>query len=218
MKPAVLGIALALGLVALMVTTNSCSVTHRSGDYACTTTNECSTGRTCVGGFCIIPGAIDAPGSNQIDAKVFHDAPTGNCPQECTSCNGSTCIVDCSVNPTACQTMITCPAGYQCDVRCNTDMSCRAGVQCANNESCTVTCSGAGSCRGVACSNGACDVQCTGTNSCSRVNCGNSCKCDIACSGTLSCQNQISCGMNACDATPPPGCTSTGTGCSTTCP
>ena len=194
----------------------SCSITHKSGDYACTKTSDCNSGRDCVGGFCVVAGSeIDAP-------IILHDAPRGDsgngCPANCSSCDVPThsCIIDCA-NGSNCNGNVACPAGWTCDVKCDTDNSCRNGVSCAGTTSCKVECSGRSSCEDVVCGTGRCDVECTGQQSCQKqIVCGTSCGCDVRCQGSGSCPDQqVTCTSVACDLGA--GCTSLPATCHT-CP
>jgi len=227
---------LALAWLSTLAIAASCSVTHRSGEYTCDTTTDCTGGRVCSDGYCVVVGGgIDAPGPGK-DGGPLPDAPKPDappppqCPDECTSCNlpAKECRIQCGANSTqACNGMtpVVCPAGWNCDIECNRTNDCRFGVDCTDAASCTIECRGGGACRGVNCGDGKCDVQCTGFNSCSSmVNCNNSCECDVACtgSGTQTCggdQGQaVSCGSIACDDPSDGGCTSQPDGiCSATC-
>ena len=211
------------------VTAGGCSVTHRSGDFACTTPADCADGRTCSEGFCVAP---------QLDSGVRTDAPSSGCPAQCTSCNTATksCTIDCAVNPAACKQQVTCPAGWNCNIACSGISACTSGINCANSKSCTITCSGAQSCRNLNCGAAACNVDCAGSGSCRDFTCGTG-ACNVSCNNTDSCRN-VSCGLScACDIacrnpfcvgvtckasqcqlqTPFGGCTSTPPGCNT-CP
>lgn len=206
-----------LAIAALVVGMLGCSVNHRSQDYACTMQSDCAAhqGTVCMQGFCVVPGSIDAP-------KGGNDGPKGdgsggnNCPPGCASCNVTqkTCTIDCSQQNTVnCQNLVTCPAGYHCDIQCNTDNACRSGVSCVGAAGCTLTCSGNSSCRGVECGAGPCDVQCTGPSSCRDISCGSSCACDVLCSGSQSCSQGINCTSFLCTNTTGIGCTSQPAGC-----
>ena len=131
-----------------------CSIDHRSDTYACTTSADCSDGRRCDNGYCIVTGSLDAP---RADAKK----PTGdasNCPP------GYKCEIECNVD-NACRNGVDCTAAASCSVDCTGKGSCE-GVECGPGP-CDVGCSGPSSCRGVACNNScACDVLCTGSQSC----------------------------------------------------
>jgi hypothetical protein len=203
MRSALLGIVIGLGIAALAVT-GSCSISHKSDEYACTTNNDCRefAGRVCSDGFCILPGTIDAPHS---DAPKNPDG--NNCPAPCTSCNVAqhSCTIDCSLTQ-ACNNQVNCPAGYHCDFQCKTDNSCRNGVNCLMAASCTLECSGKQACAGVQCGSGPCDVSCSGPSSCRNVACNTSCACDVTCTGSSSCTDAISCQSTTCQSGS--GCTS----------
>jgi hypothetical protein len=160
-------------------------------------------------GFCIVPGAIDAPKGGGSDAP-HADAP-GTCPAGCTSCNVAqkTCVIDCQQG--GCDNQVVCPTGYHCDIACDTANSCRSGVNCVGGASCTIQCTGDQSCRNIACGPGRCDVTCSGPSSCRGVQCNNSCACDVLCTGLQSCTNTIACTAPACDVGL--GCSSAPTGC-----
>jgi len=163
-------VKLALLWLVALVTAGSCSISHRSNDFACQNTSDCAFGRICSDGVCVSILPIDA-------------GVTTVCPSQCTSCNidKRTCAIDCALNGGACNSLVTCPAGWSCDIACSTGNSCRSGIDCADSNDCTVTCSGTTSCRNITCGSGRCDVDCTGINSCRAVDCGAACACDITC-------------------------------------
>lgn len=180
----------------------SCSITHRSAQFECETSADCDPGRACSDGLCVT-AAFDA---GIADAKRDGPPPDAAlCPPGCTSCGpNKTCIIDCSVTGSNCGSAITCPAGWNCDIRCSTDSSCRAGVNCTGAASCTFQCTGRNSCRGIACGPGACNIGCVANGSCETVACGTSCACDVRCSSGASCLI-VNCTRPECD---------TGRGCS----
>lgn len=194
------------------ITAGSCSIDHKSGDYECTKQSDCSGGRTCTGGYCVLPGGtIDAPKPPTDGPVVDIDAPIdgsmNGCPAQCTTCNTGThtCRIDCAV--TSCNGQVVCPAGWNCDVACSTASTCRNGVVCPQTGACTITCSGQNACKDLECGNGRCNVTCSGQGSCrGDTNCNQSCGCDVACKTGSSCEN-VSCTAFQCD---------TGLGCSTT--
>jgi hypothetical protein len=194
------------GLMLAVVAVSSCSINHRSGEYECSNNADCSDGRSCNGGLCVFAG-IDAPspgdGGMKLDAEV--------CPSQCSSCNPGTrtCTIDCAAGSICSGVVVTCPAGWNCDVRCNTTNSCRSGVNCPTGAfTCNVQCSGNSACRGVMCGAAKCNVMCTGQNSCRGVNCGASCACDVTCTlNNGACSNEVTCNKIQCD---------TGLGCSST--
>jgi hypothetical protein len=192
-------------LVLLVALLASCSIDHRSDQYACKVSSECGDGRVCDNGFCIVAGSIDAPRG---DAPRPGGDGGGNCPAPCTSCNvqTKTCNVNCQL--TNCTNAITCPAGYKCDIDCNTDNACRNGVSCQTAAACAIECSAKSSCEDVQCGPGPCQVACSGPSSCRDISCGNSCACDVTCTGNQSCQSGIQCTSFACRSMTGLGCTS----------
>jgi len=205
----------ALGLIALVA---ACSINHRSDEVACVFDNDCGgNGKVCRDNQCV--GGTDTDGGPKKDAPPPKpDAFV--CPFPCTSCEMSTntCIVDCSVNPNACEGQVVCPAGFNCDIRCSTDNSCRNGVNCTMGIDCTIECTGVSSCRGLVCGTGACKVGCNALDACRNVQCGNACACDTECSNGARCEN-IFCkqGPNGLCKFTFGGCTSQLDGCNT-CP
>jgi len=186
----------------------SCSVSHRSGDFACENQADCASGRTCMDGFCValqadasVPGDASVPvdGGPPVDANL--------CPSQCTSCSNDTktCNIDCRLNGGACNGPLKCPEGWNCNLLCSTTNSCRNGVTCPAGRSCTITCSGRQSCSKFACGTGQCNVDCTGQESCTDVSCGPACACDITCGLNAACTN-LTCKSRDCNL--PRGCTS----------
>lgn len=217
---------LALAWIAVLVlsVTGSCSVSHRSGDYACTVQTDCTAPRTCDNGFCVVPAGtpIDghpaSDGTQHVDAKMppNPDAPVNTCPGQCTSCDlgQHTCKIECN-NSGNCAGPVDCPPGFDCTVVCGTSNSCRNGVTCADNNACTVICSGQSTCRNITCGNGPCDVQCSGPGSCRGVSCGGSCACDVTCGSSAFCDGVTCTGLACTDTVGSNGCTSQGPGCNT---
>lgn len=204
MKHALASIVLG-AIVAFAALGTSCSINHRSDQYACTTNADCEGGRHCQDGYCVVAGTLDA--SKVVDApKPGGDA--NNCPAPCTSCNvqQKTCTINCQ--QTSCTNTVTCPPGYKCDIQCNTDNACRNGINCLAAASCSIDCIGKQSCQNVQCGPGPCAVACSGPATCKGVSCGNSCACDVTCTGNQSCAEGIQCTSFACRSTNGPGCTS----------
>jgi hypothetical protein len=178
-------VALWLAAVTLaVVTAGSCSVNHRSGDFACTRTSECADGRVCSDGLCVLtnPPPPDAGGDGGI--------PGGACPATCSSCDGAsrTCNIDCLLDSDVCARPITCPQGWNCMINCAADNSCRAGIDCRQAASCQVNCFADGSCRNATCGAGDCSFECDGTDSCSGIACGTGAS-QVACNGENSCHD-----------------------------
>lgn len=200
--------ALAIALAA------SCSIEHRSDAFACEKQSDCSGGRVCSEGFCVLTNVppSDGPRPEQDgDIEPPPDAPIpSECPPQCTSCNKESreCTIDCG--STDCTAQVVCPAGWSCDIQCNRQNSCRNGVNCLDAKSCTLDCSGDGACRNVACGPGRCNVTCSGNASCRSVSCSQSCACDVECGQNASCETVI-CSSFACETFD--GCTSQTIGC-----
>jgi hypothetical protein len=219
-----IGVGVAVAAVAVL---GNCSINHRSQDFACGQGNTCSgtlAGRVCVGGYCVEPGGIDAaiPDGNGIDSGNGPDAGSGSgsgCPDTCTSCDGTTCTIDCGKTSATseCTKPITCPAGFACNVECNVEGTCRAGINCTNATSCTISCSSANTCHEITCGAGSCDVMCTGSDSCHGVDCNDSCACNVTCPllDQESCVNVTCSTGQSDDCTLGTGCTSTPQGCDT---
>ncbi|HVK87141.1 MAG TPA: hypothetical protein VM513_23635 [Kofleriaceae bacterium] len=200
---------------------SSCAIDHRSGEFECATQADCTGGRTCVDGYCVVPGGvIDAPpvdGPRQpVDMRLEPDAPMPQCPPQCTSCQAEshTCKIDCAQTNCA-NTTLVCPTGWNCDISCSTNNSCRNGINCANAESCKITCSGQGSCRQVVSGDGPLEVACTGQGSCRGINCDASCACDVTCNDAADC-SLLTCSSPVCGVLGG-GCTSDRTSCES-CP
>jgi hypothetical protein len=208
-RAALLGASAGLAAAIAIASAASCSVDHRSGDFTCETTADCTGGRVCDGGFCVQtePDPPDAPPPGPPDAMRRPDA--NQCPEPCTSCDveDKICTVDCAAADGLCTTgSIVCPDGWACDIRCTTQNSCRSGVNCLEARSCKLTCSGESACRGVQCGPGPCDISCTGQNSCRNIACNNSCACGVTCAAQGACADTVTCTSFQCDV---------GLGCST---
>jgi hypothetical protein len=128
-------------------------------------------------------GAPDTP-------PLLPDSPdSGRSEPTCQDvCVGGTCsidgvcIIDCSERD-ACPAPITCPAGFDCDVRCIGESSCSGGVDCGGALDCNVNCDGLRSCTGpVHCGAKRCRVRCMGDESCDAgVECEDSGACEVRC-------------------------------------
>ena len=191
-------------IAATAVAVAGCSVSHRSGDFTCERQTDCSNGRSCVDGFCVLPEDAGLDGA-RVDAAV--------CPSVCTSCalDQKLCTIDCALNG-GCKQLVTCPLGFACNVLCSEDNACSSGLNCTGGTSCKVTCSGTQSCRNLSCGLGPCNVSCTGNASCGEIACGNSCSCDVSCSASALCRN-LTCKQGC--AASSRSCTSLPLGCNT---
>ncbi|MEZ4360079.1 MAG: hypothetical protein R3B48_07860 [Kofleriaceae bacterium] len=167
-SPGRLAVVLALALVC---TVAACSIDRRSGDYACTTTPDCSAGRVCVDGDCVL-GTIG--GGDQ-------------CPPECTRCEKDSCIVECALQECA---RITCPAGWRCDFFCGAG-NCN-NIDCSNSE-CSFTCIGNNACRNIMCGTKPCALTCTSRRACGDIDCEDSCACNVGCVTPDSCAGTVQC-------------------------
>lgn len=165
--------AIMLGCAALAALVASCFVHRASDDFACTTTDDCRSGRVCDQGFCVI-------------------AATAGCPAVCSSCDAEdlTCRIDCTANKPCGDVM--CPIGWDCTVHCNNPMACGA-IDCTIARACTVDCIGASACGALRCGAGPCDVRCAGNGACPSVDCAASCSCDVSCNSQATDCPQMSC-------------------------
>lgn len=197
-----------VAVVLALAAAGSCSVTHRSNDFACENTRDCAAGRVCVDGFCIAGQPQQPPPDARVelDARPPVDAPiilppdAPQCPAQCTSCDlkAKTCKVDCAVSPELCMAgapPIVCPDGFTCDIDCSTERACRNGIDCTGGAGCTITCGADTSCRNLSCGAAPCRIDCPGFDSCTNVDCGTG-QCNVECSGSGSCTN-VDC-SNAC--------------------
>ena len=208
-----LALALVLSLAA------ACSVSHRSGEFACTQTSQCDTGRICEGGFCVAAtsgpdGSIATDGGGSGSGSGMHPDAGSTCPSICNTCDltAKTCDITCAGGE--CNGKVTCPTGYSCTIACNALGSCEEGIDCTESTGCTIMCGARKSCAMVECGQGPCEVTCQGMNSCEQVDCSNSCKCDVNCTGQDVCQGMTAGGGIMC---PKDGlCTGANGGCSST--
>ena len=171
------------GMVAAVLVLASlagCTVDQRSSSYRCDDPSDCSGGRVCQQGWCVVAGTPDA------------GTPSG-CPASCESCIAGTCVIECE-DAQDCADRVECPPGLDCDVTCTGSMRCSLGVDCSRADDCTVVCDGLGACAGgVICGTGECDVDCSGLGSCTQgIDCSGSCACDTECS------NESGCGPRVC--------------------
>ena len=151
-------------------------------DLECGSTNTCNGAGACA----LVCGATPAP-------------PAASCPAACTGgCAAGTCHIDCN-GPSACQTTVTCPSGFACEVQCGGTASCTgATITCPSKYACNVVCNGDCASAHVHCGTGRCDLSCGGGQKCSgtALLCGaNSCHATCAAGAlpTVTCGSSCSC-------------------------
>jgi hypothetical protein len=204
-------IACAAAVVAIW----ACTVNTKTDKLACSVQTDCSGGRVCEAGYCVVdPNAkLDAA----IDAKPIDAAV---CPTTCDSCDfaSGTCMI------AGVGSAVSCPAGWHCTIMCGTagacgDITCTSAVACnvtcategacgnvtCGGAACTIGCtaqgsgsgSGSGSaataCGTITCGPGACAVTCTGSGACGDTSCAASCRCDVSCNPLTGACGPMSC-------------------------
>ncbi len=96
------------------------------------------------------------------------DSPTppgGQCPPVCSSCDETTCFIEC-LGKQVCTKTIECPAGWDCDIACNGTQACQdVEVRCDDLHACTTHCTQTQACQGatIVCGAGPCTVECDDT-------------------------------------------------------
>jgi hypothetical protein len=92
----------------------------------------------------------------------------GPCPGFCTSCSGTTCVVDCSGDRCTGGVSVTCPPGWTCQIDCLGTTACEVGVVSCSGESCVIHCVGGDACDvgGARCNATTCDIVCNGGGAC----------------------------------------------------
>lgn len=185
----------------------SCLVDNKTGDFECASQADCSDGRRCEGGYCILDDDLPPDGPDEPDGMP--------CPAPCTTCSFTemTCDIDCDSSQD-CDDVV-CPAGFACDVDCTVPNACD-NVDCSQATSCDIRCTGSSACADVTCGPGTCTVVCSGNSACDVVDCAASCACDVDCDGGLDC-DLASCPTTGADCTDgtAAGCDSKNLGCST---
>ncbi len=137
-------------LAAVTLAVWACTVDTKTDKLACKTSADCSGGRSCQAGYCVLGGPIDAAtDGTSIDAPV--------CPPACASCDFPTGT--CNITGAGSGMAITCPTGWRCAITC-TDTAACGDITCGPG-ACNVTCTGSGACGAVACGTSCkCDVAC----------------------------------------------------------
>jgi hypothetical protein len=171
-----------------------CSFDARSPGFECEATSNCGNDRHCITGWCVTSGSRP------------------DCPEGCHDCTEDTCIIYCDRGGFQCPSRVVCPAGMDCDVRCDRQNGCPSGVDCSAATACFINCNASNACAGsIVCGAGPCDVNCNQSRCEGGVQCSSSCACDVRCGGGNTCSGPMSC-PSGCDGQPR-GCTSSGGGC-----
>ena len=186
-----------LAVASALLLTTGCKFETRSQDFECDAPTDCPDDRVCQNGLCVqvvdttdaavVDGPIGVPDAGVGVDGAPPDAAPPDCPAACTSCAGTVCTIQCELGD--CNTGVTCPTGWDCQVMCNGNGTCAGAVDCTDATSCDISCSGDGSCSGaITCGTGRCAVGCTGAATCQGgIDCSNSCACDTDCSGANAC-------------------------------
>lgn len=200
-----LAIVWLIAAVTAALVIGSCSIQHRSGDFACETSADCAFGRICSDHVCV----------STLPPDAGTDAPSRDagqvCPSQCSTCDvGShTCLIDCGSSPDKiCDSRLVCPAGWNCKINCNGQNACSSGVDCSEAASCDLTCLGRNSCKQVDCGTGKCNLDCIGIDSCRDIDCLSACACDVFCGDQSLCA-QVTCKDIRCFDAVNDGCSST---------
>jgi hypothetical protein len=123
-------------IVLLLALSCACTGANKTDALACTTSGDCSNGRTCVSNYCVT-------------------SAVGGCPVECDSCTGTAC----NILVTSGGKDITCPAGFSCSIMCSGDGAC--GDIVCGPDACTITCQGTAACGTIDCATScSCQVNC----------------------------------------------------------
>jgi hypothetical protein len=86
----------------------------------------------------------------------------GECPQECSHCEGGRCVIECGMD--GCEDdWVECPDDWPCEIRCDAKDACHgADLQCGSAGDCTIQCQGQSACEDASlrCGSGVCTVTC----------------------------------------------------------
>jgi hypothetical protein len=109
------------------------------------------------------------------------------CPPQCSSCDGSTCIIQCDQNK-ECVEGVACPPNFDCVVECTGERACRdATIVCPPDYDCKIRCA---------------DDE---SQSCNKAvfQCSEQGRCDLVCgSQRQACKDaSLNCGLGGCTAT-----------------
>jgi hypothetical protein len=148
------------------------------------------------------PGAAgDSPGLPPVVTPDLPPPSDGSCGAQCVRsggrCSEGTCNFDCLAAGSCTTDQILCPDGYPCEVHCGA-RSCRENVVCAEGQPCKVVCDGVASCASEVICQGVCSVTCSGARSC-RGGIGGAVELlELECSGDQSCGSTVSCEGQTC--------------------
>jgi hypothetical protein len=132
------------------------------------------------------PGATPDGAELDAAADAWSDftADAGPCPNECSSCVGAVCEIECPGEK--CHQTITCPDKFSCRVNCAENGACSGTtIKCAADKWCSLHCAKNGACATVSVNaawvSNFC-VQCNEANSCAGIGCSTlGWKCSHAC-------------------------------------
>jgi hypothetical protein len=188
----------AAALAALLA---ACGIDSRSQDYECTQTADCTDGRVCRSGWCVVgSGGAGADAGPPATPDAGNSAPdASSCPAGCTRCEDDTCVVEC-IEDDSCGDPVVCPPGLPCLVVCEGIGSCAAGIDCSAAASCDLRCTSREACNGeIRCGEGRCSVTCSARDTCAGgVDCTDSCACETSCDGVQACALAPECPFPGC--------------------
>jgi hypothetical protein len=123
-------------LAVIVVAIAACTVDRASDKLKCSLPADCTGGRTCVDGYCVVGGAkLDAPTNMACDdaAKTCTITGTGGA-------------------------NVTCPAGYTCTVECTATSGCN-NIDCTGAKACTIHCDAVNGCHDISCGATPCTID-----------------------------------------------------------
>ena len=133
-------------------------------------------------------------------------APGGNCPAECTACQGNKCLIQCDGQAECANKTITCPMNFDCQVVCSGQQGCQGSMLvCPSGYACDVSCGEVEACENLDISGGTASLVvtcldhfqvCKGT----QVTCGDG-ACGGLCAPNVAPKPTFVCGTS-CDCTP----------------
>ena len=162
---------------------SGCNFDERSGTFACATQMDCSDGRVCEMGWCVVSESQVPDADLPLDAAMPDNrcvaCESGACSDHCA---GAQCAYECAVD--GCQCSFSCTeASMTCNGTCNSETICN--IDCGKGRQCHATCK----------SGSICDVDCTGVKDCKRVSCEGNAQCILNCTDTAG----MNCMFERCD-------------------